>query len=74
MRELAMFGAQGFSTLASGLPGRISRTVLTDKLRKLEDIDLVAGATGRESSDGPIEWHGTATLAGDGTHRAQERH
>ena len=42
VRELAMFGPQGFNTLASGLPGRISRSVLTDKLRKLEDIGLVA--------------------------------
>jgi len=42
VRELAMFGAQGFNTLASGLPGRISRSVLTDKLRKLEDIGLAA--------------------------------
>ena len=42
VRELAMFGAQGFNTLASGLPGRIARSVLTDKLRKLEDIGLVA--------------------------------
>jgi DNA-binding HxlR family transcriptional regulator len=41
-RELAMFGPQGFNTLASGLPGRISRSVLTDKLRKLEEIGLVA--------------------------------
>ena len=42
VRELAQFGPQGFNALASGLPGRISRSVLTDKLRKLEDIGLVA--------------------------------
>lgn len=42
LRELAMFGPQGFNTLASGLPGRISRSVLTEKLRKLEDMGLVA--------------------------------
>ena len=42
VRELAMFGAQGFNTLAGGLPGRISRSVLTDKLRKLGEIGLVA--------------------------------
>jgi DNA-binding HxlR family transcriptional regulator len=42
VRELAMFGAQGFNTLASGLPGRISRSVLTNKLRKLEELGLVA--------------------------------
>jgi DNA-binding HxlR family transcriptional regulator len=42
VRELAMFGPQGFNTLASGLPGRISRSVLVDRLRKLEDLGLVA--------------------------------
>ena len=42
VRELAMFGPQGFNTLAGGLPGRISRSVLTDKLRKLEEVGLVA--------------------------------
>jgi DNA-binding HxlR family transcriptional regulator len=42
VRELAQFGPQGFNTLASGLPGRVSRSVLADKLRKLEDIGLVA--------------------------------
>jgi DNA-binding HxlR family transcriptional regulator len=42
VRELAMFGAQGFNTLATGLPGHISRSVLADKLRKLEEIGLVA--------------------------------
>jgi len=42
VRELAMFGAQGFNALATGLPGHVSRSVLADKLRKLEEIGLVA--------------------------------
>jgi DNA-binding HxlR family transcriptional regulator len=42
VRELAQFGPQGFNTLATGLPGRVSRSVLTDKLRKLEEIGLIA--------------------------------
>ena len=42
VRELAMFGPQGFNTLATGLPGHVSRSVLADKLRKLEEIGLVA--------------------------------
>ncbi len=42
VRELALFGPQGFNTLATGLPGHVSRSVLTDKLRKLEEIGLVA--------------------------------
>ncbi|HEX2766900.1 MAG TPA: helix-turn-helix domain-containing protein [Candidatus Limnocylindria bacterium] len=42
VRELAMFGTQGFNTLATGLPGRVSRSVLAAKLRKLEELGLVA--------------------------------
>lgn len=42
VRELAQFGPQGFNALATGLPGRISRSVLTERLRKLEEIGLVA--------------------------------
>lgn len=42
VRELALFGPQGFNGLATGLPGRVSRSVLTAKLRKLEEIGLLA--------------------------------
>lgn len=42
VRELARFGPQGFNTLASGLPGHVSRSVLSDRLRKLEEVGLVA--------------------------------
>lgn len=42
VRELALFGPQGFNTLATGLPGHVSRSVLTDKLRKLNELGLVA--------------------------------
>lgn len=42
VRELAMFGPQGFNALATGLPGRVSRSVLAGKLRKLEEIGLLA--------------------------------
>jgi DNA-binding HxlR family transcriptional regulator len=42
VRELAMFGPQGFNTLATGLPGRVSRSVLASKIRKLEEIGLLA--------------------------------
>lgn len=42
VRELFMFGPQGFNTLAAGLPGRVSRSVLSAKLRKLEELGLVA--------------------------------
>lgn len=42
IRELARFGPQGFNALATGLPGRVSRSVLAGKLRKLEEIGLLA--------------------------------
>lgn len=46
LRELSMVGPQGFNDLAAGLPGRISRSVLADRLRKLEDLGLVTHAGG----------------------------
>jgi DNA-binding HxlR family transcriptional regulator len=46
LRELSVFGPQGFNDLATGLPGRISRSVLADRLRKLENLGLVAHAGG----------------------------
>lgn len=42
VRELGMFGPQGFNDLAAGLPGRISRSVLADRLRRLETLGLVS--------------------------------
>ena len=42
VRELGMFGPQGFNDLVSGLPGRISRSVLADRLRRLEILGLVS--------------------------------
>jgi DNA-binding HxlR family transcriptional regulator len=46
LRELSMFGPQGFNDLVAGLPGRISRSVLVDRLRKLENLGLVTHADG----------------------------
>lgn len=42
LRELTQFGPQGFNTLAVGLPGRVSRSVLSARLRTLADLGLVA--------------------------------
>jgi DNA-binding HxlR family transcriptional regulator len=42
VRELVLFGRQGFNSLAAGLPGHISRSVLTTKLRMLEELGIVA--------------------------------
>lgn len=61
LRELGVFGAQGFNELATGLPGRISRSVLADRLRKLEDLGPVS-RTGRRGSQAPYR----LTTAGHG--------
>ncbi len=53
VRELALFGPQGFNTLATGLPGHVSRSVLAAKLRKLEEIGLVARAASRHPRSAP---------------------
>jgi DNA-binding HxlR family transcriptional regulator len=48
VRQLGVFGAQGFNELARSLPGRISRSVLTERLRRLEMLGLVS----RQDSNG----------------------
>lgn len=40
--SLAQSGPQGFNALAAGLPGRISRSVLSDRLHRLEHLGVVA--------------------------------
>lgn len=42
LRELAMAGPQGFTALATGVPGHISRSVLTDRLRRLRDLGVIS--------------------------------
>jgi DNA-binding HxlR family transcriptional regulator len=42
VRELAVYGPQGFNSLVNELPGHISRSVLRDRLRKLADLGLVS--------------------------------
>ncbi|HET7277023.1 MAG TPA: helix-turn-helix domain-containing protein [Dermatophilaceae bacterium] len=50
VRELGMFGPQGFNDLVTGLPGRISRSVLADRLRRLETLGLVLRGNGQDPS------------------------
>lgn len=52
VRELALFGPQGFNALAAGLPGRVSRSVLASKLRSLERLGLVV----RDGPDRPAPY------------------
>ena len=48
VRQLGVFGPLGFNELIRSLPGRISRSVLTERLRRLETLGLVSreGSTG----------------------------
>lgn len=48
VRQLGAFGPLGFNELARSLPGRISRSVLTERLRRLETLAIVSrdGSTG----------------------------
>lgn len=41
LRELAQSGPQGFNALAGGLPGHVSRSVLRDRLRVLQQLGVV---------------------------------
>jgi DNA-binding HxlR family transcriptional regulator len=41
IKELAMHGKRGFNALADGMPG-VSRSVLSRRLRKLEELGLIA--------------------------------
>jgi DNA-binding HxlR family transcriptional regulator len=42
VRQLGVFGPLGFNELARSLPGRISRSVLVERLRRLETLGLVS--------------------------------
>ena len=42
LAQLALFGPLGFNDFARGLPGHISRSVLAEKLHKLEDLGLIS--------------------------------
>lgn len=48
MRQLRVYGPLGFNELIRSMPGRISRSVLTERLRRLETLGLVSreGSTG----------------------------
>jgi DNA-binding HxlR family transcriptional regulator len=48
VRELGMFGPQGFNDLVIALPGRVSRSVLANRLRRLETLGLVSRRDGRD--------------------------
>ena len=42
VRQLGVFGPLGFNELSRSLPGRISRSVLAERLRRLETLGLVS--------------------------------
>jgi DNA-binding HxlR family transcriptional regulator len=49
VRELGMRGPKGFNELAADVPGHISRSVLTTRLRRLVTLGLIAPPPERES-------------------------
>ena len=55
LRDLAMKGPLGFNEFVTGLPGHISRSTLSERLRRLEDVGVIrrAGAeAGRQAPYG----------------------
>jgi DNA-binding HxlR family transcriptional regulator len=54
VRELAMHGRLGFNALADGLPG-ISRSVLAARLRKLQELGLIARGPSVRSGQAPYQ-------------------
>lgn len=54
LRELIAAGPQSFTSLAHGLPGHVSRSVLSDRLRRLQSIGLIARSDG---TDGGTPYH-----------------
>jgi len=62
LRELVQFGPQGFNALATGLPGHVSRSVLRDRLRSLQDLGVVRQESGGEGRPRPYR----LTTAGEG--------
>jgi DNA-binding HxlR family transcriptional regulator len=51
LAQLVLFGPMGFNEFASGLPGHVSRSVLADKLRKLEELGLISRGVRRRRHD-----------------------
>jgi DNA-binding HxlR family transcriptional regulator len=58
VRDLAMKGPLGFNELATGLPGHVSRSTLTDRLRRLEDIGLISRARRAAGQQAPYQLTG----------------
>jgi DNA-binding HxlR family transcriptional regulator len=59
--DLIRSGPRGFNALAAGVPGRISRSVLAERLRRLERLGIVSRG-GQEGADGAYR----LTAVGDG--------
>ena len=59
--DLIRSGPRGFNALAAGVPGRISRSVLAERLRRLERLGIVSRG-GQDGADGAYR----LTAVGDG--------
>lgn len=51
LAQLVLLGPLSFNEFASGLPGHVSRSVLADKLRKLEQLGLISRHGGGRRPD-----------------------
>jgi DNA-binding HxlR family transcriptional regulator len=54
LREIGLHGSRGFNAIVDALPG-ISRSVLTRRLRKLEDLGLIARQPSERRRAGPYQ-------------------
>ena len=74
VRQLGVFGPLGFNELARSLPGRISRSVLIERLRRLETLGLVErreGAADKRVREAVVTPQGQALI--DSIDEARER-
>ena len=58
IRDLAIKRQLGFNELATGLPGHISRSTLSERLRRLEDIGLISRAGRSRGRQAPYQLTG----------------
>jgi DNA-binding HxlR family transcriptional regulator len=55
VRDLAIHGPMGFNELATALPGHVSRSTLTERLRRLQDVGLIQRADRSPGRQAPYQ-------------------
>jgi DNA-binding HxlR family transcriptional regulator len=56
VRDLAIHGPMGFNELANALPGHVSRSTLTERLRRLQDVGLIQRADRSPGRQAPYQF------------------